>query len=56
MYEGIPFAYLTKQVGGYASDGHRDILEIVPNDIHQHTPLFVGNKNEVERLEKLLNH
>jgi fructose-1,6-bisphosphatase I len=53
MYEGIPFAYLAEQAGGYASDGKQSILEIVPTSVHQRTPLFVGNKEEVKKLETI---
>ena len=51
LYEGIPFAYLSEQAGGYASDGSRDVLEIVPDQLHQRIPFFVGNREDVERLE-----
>lgn len=50
MYEGIPFAYLAEQAGGGASDGKQNILAIVPTQIHQRTPLFVGNQQLVEKL------
>lgn len=55
LYEGIPFAFLIKAAGGYASDGQQDILEIVPTKLHQRTPLFIGNKPDVEMIEKLLS-
>ena len=55
LYEGIPFAFLIKAVGGYASDGKQDILEIVPTELHQRTPLFVGNRPDVKMIEKLLS-
>jgi fructose-1,6-bisphosphatase I len=56
MYEGIPFAYLAKQAGGYASDGTQDVLEIVPTSIHQRLPLFVGNVSEVRKIEEKLKN
>ena len=52
MYEANPMAYLIEQAGGYASDGKQSILTIRPSKIHQRTPLFVGNKKEVEKVEK----
>jgi fructose-1,6-bisphosphatase I len=54
LYEGIPFAFLIKAAGGYASDGQQDVLEIVPTELHQRIPLFIGNKPDVEMVEKLL--
>jgi fructose-1,6-bisphosphatase I len=50
MYEANPIAMLAEQAGGMASDGHQRILEIVPEALHQRTPLFVGSKLEMQRL------
>ncbi len=55
LYEGIPFAFLIKAAGGYASDGKQDILEIMPTKLHQRIPLFIGNEPDVKLVEKLLN-
>lgn len=54
LYEGIPFAYLAKAAGGYASDGKQDVLEIVPTELHQRSPFFVGNREDVELVEKIM--
>jgi len=29
-------------------------MEVMPNDVHQRVPLFVGSKKEVEYLESFL--
>jgi fructose-1,6-bisphosphatase I len=52
LYEGIPFAYLIKQAGGYASDGREDVLEIKPKNLHQRIPFFVGNSSDVTAIEE----
>jgi fructose-1,6-bisphosphatase I len=54
LYEAAPLAFIAKQAGGYASDGRQDILEIKPKELHQRTPLFIGNKNLVEKAEELI--
>ncbi|MFN2181867.1 MAG: class 1 fructose-bisphosphatase [Candidatus Promineifilaceae bacterium] len=51
LYEAAPLAYLVEQAGGYATDGRDSILDIVPDSIHQRTPLFIGNRSLVERVE-----
>ncbi|MFP4634347.1 MAG: class 1 fructose-bisphosphatase [Nitriliruptoraceae bacterium] len=51
LYEAAPLAFLAEQAGGYGSDGSRSLLEIVPSDIHQRTPVFIGARDLVERLE-----
>lgn len=48
LYEAAPLAFLARGAGGLASDGHRDILDIVPDSLHQRTPLYIGNRQEVE--------
>ena len=54
VYEAAPLAFLIKQAGGYASDGCQSILDIKPADLHQRTPLFIGNKNLVEKAEEFI--
>ncbi len=53
LYEGIPFAYLIEQAGGYASNGKESVLDIKPQELHQRIPLFIGNKTDVEAVENL---
>lgn len=55
MYEAAPLAFLAAQAGGRGSDGSRDLLAIRPDDIHQRTPVFVGDTRLVDRLEEYLN-
>jgi fructose-1,6-bisphosphatase I len=54
LYEAAPLAYLAEQAGGYASDGYGSIMDIVPDSIHQRTPLFIGNRSLVERVESFV--
>jgi fructose-1,6-bisphosphatase I len=48
LYEGAPLAFVVEQAGGAATDGCRRIMEIEPTDLHQHTPLVIGSKADVE--------
>jgi fructose-1,6-bisphosphatase I len=54
QYECNPLAFIVEQAGGKATDGHRRIMEIVPTDLHQRSPLFIGSKNMVEKVEDLI--
>ncbi|XP_011505454.1 PREDICTED: fructose-1,6-bisphosphatase 1 [Ceratosolen solmsi marchali] len=47
LYECIPMAYIVKEAGGAASNGEIDILDIVPEDIHQRSPIFLGSSEDV---------
>lgn len=51
LYEAAPLAFLIEHAGGYASDGERAILDISPASLHQRTPLFIGDKELVEKAE-----
>ena len=52
LYEAAPLAFLAQQAGGYASDGERPILDIVPTSLHQRVPLFIGSRDLVEKAEE----
>lgn len=54
LYEAAPMSFIIEQAGGYASNGYKPIRDIQPNDLHQRTPLFVGNSGLVKRAEEFL--
>ncbi|MGD2143103.1 MAG: class 1 fructose-bisphosphatase [Anaerolineae bacterium] len=54
VYEANPLAHIAEQAGGYASDGHRNVLDIKPEGLHQRTPLFVGSRQLVEKAEEFI--
>ncbi|MEJ2756867.1 MAG: class 1 fructose-bisphosphatase [Anaerolineales bacterium] len=54
LYEAAPLAYLAEQAGGYGSDGSQSLLEIKPTDIHQRVPVFIGNRDLVEKAEEFI--
>lgn len=54
MYECNPLAFIIEQAGGKASDGEQRIMEIQPEDLHQRSPIFIGNTDMVEKVEEFL--
>lgn len=52
LYECVPLSFIAEQAGGLAIDGSQNILDIVPSDIHQRTPLIIGSKKEVELFQR----
>ncbi|MEO9003267.1 MAG: class 1 fructose-bisphosphatase [Ginsengibacter sp.] len=54
LYECNPLAYMMEKAGGKATDGHRRILDIVPTELHQRTPFFIGSVKMMEELETCL--
>jgi fructose-1,6-bisphosphatase I/sedoheptulose-1,7-bisphosphatase len=52
LYEANPVGFLVEQAGGRATTGNQQVLEIVPEALHQRVPLILGSRNEVERIER----
>jgi fructose-1,6-bisphosphatase I len=50
MYEANPMAFLVEQAGGAATDGTQRIMDLMPSKLHQRVSVFMGSKNEVERV------
>ncbi|MCB8747537.1 class 1 fructose-bisphosphatase [Rhodoferax sp. U2-2l] len=50
MYEANPMSWLVEQAGGVASDGQQRILDIPVTALHQRVAVFMGSKNEVDRV------
>src|SRR5690606_13149854 len=47
LYEAAPMAFIAEQAGGSATDGLNRILDIVPDRLHQRTPLVIGARQDV---------
>jgi fructose-1,6-bisphosphatase I len=52
MYEANPMSWLIEQAGGMATDGKQRIMDITPTKLHQRVSVFMGSKNEVERVTR----
>jgi fructose-1,6-bisphosphatase I len=54
IYENNPMAFIIEQANGKATDGKGNaILDIKPEELHQRTPLFIGNTELVELQKNL---
>jgi fructose-1,6-bisphosphatase I len=53
MCEAAPLAMIAEQAGGMATDGKERILDIEPQELHQRVPLFIGSKNDVEKVMEI---
>merc|ERR1719391_736618 len=54
LYECMPMAFIMEQAGGLASTGSMPILDIVPKGLHQRSPIFLGSKEDVEDVVKVI--
>jgi fructose-1,6-bisphosphatase I len=50
MYEANPMSWLIEQAGGMATNGVERIMDIQPTQLHQRVSVFLGSRNEVERV------
>jgi len=55
LCECAPLAMIATQAGGLATDGHNDILNIDPQELHQRVPLFIGSKEDVTTAMAIMN-
>ena len=54
LYEAAPVAMVMEEAGGASSDGTKSILDVDPTELHQRTPLYLGNKDLIRRVETAL--
>lgn len=55
MFEANPIAYIFETAGGASTDTEQSILEKEAEELHQRTPLYLGNKELVDKAEKELS-
>jgi fructose-1,6-bisphosphatase I len=56
MYECNPLAFIAEQAGGSAfGSGGKRILELMPKDVHDRTPLVIGSSRNVEEAMRFIN-
>lgn len=55
LYEAAVVAFIAKEAGAYAVDENADdVLEIVPEDLHQRSALYIGNREVVDEISAVL--
>ncbi len=53
LYEVMPLSFVIEQAGGRSVDGKQNnLLDVVPSDIHQRSPMIFGGKCEIDWFEK----
>ncbi len=56
MYEANPLGFVVEQAGGAATNGRQRILDVVPTQLHERTPLILGNSDVVDSTVALMNN
>jgi fructose-1,6-bisphosphatase I len=53
LFEVNPLGYIITQAGGAVTDGYRNTLTIVPEKIHQKSPVYIGSKGVIQAIEEI---
>ncbi|MDO5847027.1 MAG: class 1 fructose-bisphosphatase [Methanocorpusculum sp.] len=53
VFEANPIGYLASQAGGAISNGVSSTLDIVPETVHQRTPIYVGSSGMIKKIESI---
>jgi fructose-1,6-bisphosphatase I len=54
LYECSPLAFIAEQAEGLAISDNERIMDILPDDLHQRVPFYIGSANMVTALEEIL--
>ena len=54
LYECSPLAFIAEQAEGLAISDNERIMDILPEDLHQRVPFYIGSANMVTALEEIL--
>lgn len=55
LCEASPLAFVVEQAGGMATNGVTRILDLVPTELHQRVPLFIGSPADVSEVHAIFN-
>ena len=54
LYECNPLAFICEQAGGAATNGQQRMLDVVPSELHQRVPIFLGSRDDVATAVEML--
>ena len=54
LYECNPIAFICEQAGGLAINGEKNILDIVPGELHERTPFYCGSEKMIQQFQKFI--
>ncbi len=54
LVESNTMSFIAEQAGGASTNGTCSILEVEPEEITQRVPTYIGNKDLIEKLERIL--
>ncbi|KAJ1426410.1 Sedoheptulose-1,7-bisphosphatase [Sesbania bispinosa] len=54
LFEVAPLGFLIEKAGGFSSDGHQSVLDMIISSLDDRTQVAYGSKNEIIRFEETL--
>ena len=54
LYECNPFAFIVEVAGGRSTNGEQSVLNVIPTELHERTPFYVGSSAMMDELESCL--
>ncbi|CAH1407864.1 unnamed protein product [Nezara viridula] len=54
LYECNPMGFIMEEAGGAATTGRVPVLDVVPNNIHQRCPCFLGSLDDVNEFLEIM--
>eukprot|EP00968_Pinguiococcus_pyrenoidosus_P012341 scaffold1081_cov219-Pinguiococcus_pyrenoidosus.AAC.1 len=51
LYEGAPMSFIIEQAGGKSTTGSQRVMDILPKEVHQRVPVFLGSPKDIEEVE-----
>ncbi len=55
QYECNPMAFIVEAAGGKAVTGTGDVLDVLPTELHQRVPIFIGSTAMVDKAMEFVN-
>jgi fructose-1,6-bisphosphatase len=52
LHKVNPMSMIIEQAGGKASTGYERIADVIPESLHQHAPVILGSREEVDRIDR----
>lgn len=54
LYKIAPMAYIMQKAGGLGTNGQENLLDLIPETIHQKSPCYMGSPQDVQELQSYI--
>jgi fructose-1,6-bisphosphatase I len=55
LFEANPMGKIVTDAGGAVSNGRQNLLKRTPTAVSERTPVYIGGRREIERIEEIMN-